>query len=140
MQDVASPRGSIPRGDARRPRALVGASRDAGDFVELGLVEGLAGEEGFDDGVELVAVLLEELERAAIALVDEATDLFAESVERALGDAEHPRITLLGEDGDGAEPFGHAPAADHGARDAGADLEVVLGARGRSEEHTSELQ
>jgi hypothetical protein len=87
--------------------------------------------------VHLVAVVLDELARQAVLLVDDAAHFLVDLLHGLLGDvgglgdraAQEHLALVLGVD-HRAQRVGHAVAHDHVARQVGGPLEVVAGAGG----------
>jgi hypothetical protein len=89
-------------------------------------------EQLLDGRVELVAVLEQDAAGLGVALVADATDLLVDGVEQLVGHAGHAGLAVAGEHRDGPIrsdiSHWHSPPAGHRPRDAGAGLEVAVGA------------
>ena len=116
----------------RRPRRLAGH-----DVVDLVGVDRLELEQRLGHRLDLVAVVLEQLARDRVLLVDDLADLAVDLAHRLLGHvlvrrdraAEEDLALVLAVD-HRAEHVGHAVARDHVARHLRRALEVVRGAGG----------
>jgi hypothetical protein len=122
----------------RRAGRLGRARRQAGhDVVDLVGVDGLQFKQGGGHGLDLVAVVFQQLARARVLLVDHAANLdihllhggFRHVLVRGDGAAEED-FALLFAVHHRPEGVGHAPLRHHAPRQIGGALEVVGGAGG----------
>src|SRR4051812_17512455 len=100
---------------------------EAGSGVNVRFIQCLVKQELFDDGVELVSVLLQHPPRLSVALVSDPADLVIHRAKHAVGYPGHARITISWENGEFSDAVGHAPPADHGPSDARHHLEITFG-------------
>src|ERR671912_1673610 len=130
--------GQRPMG-AREPG---GAQRALDDLVEdpgeLALVEALAFEQLEHEGVEDVTVVVDDVPRLVVSVVDELADLFVDDGRDLLGVvalvahvAAEEHLALRLAELDGTDPLAHAVLGDHLAGHRRGLLDVVGGARRR---------
>ncbi|CAM4039424.1 hypothetical protein NOMA109596_19235 [Nocardioides marinus] len=137
--------GDLDRRHGRRTAGLRAGPRGAGrahpqrleDARDLLLVEGLLVEELQHQGVEDVAVLLEDVEGLLVGGGQEVLDLLVDDRGDGLGVvagvtevAAQERLGAGLAELDGPEPLGHAVLRDHRAGQVGGLLDVVAGAGG----------
>src|SRR5205823_2091351 len=67
---------------------------DPGSGVDVGFIQRFVKQELFDDGVELVPVLLQDPPRVRVALVGDPADFLIHRVEHAVGYSGHARIAV----------------------------------------------
>src|SRR5690606_6626700 len=104
--------------------------------LELGALDHLLLEKHFRHLLEAVPVILEDLHRLRVRLIEELARLLVDPLGRALAVvpfllrevAAEEDLLLLAPEGDGAERLAHAVAADHRARETRGAIEVVRGA------------
>ena len=133
--------GRDARGRAVRragPRgAYVATTQRLEDRGDVLLVEGLALHQGEDEGVQHVAVEVEDVVRLLLGGADEQLDLLVDDPGHLLGVvalvthvAAHERLRAGLAELDGAEPLAHAVLRDHRPGQRGRLLDVVAGTGG----------
>src|SRR5258707_1042502 len=117
----------------RRLRGLGRARRPAvHDVLDLLGVDGFQLEQGLGHGLDLVAVVEDELLREAVLLVDDLADLGVDLLHRHFGHvlvrgdrASEEHLPLVLAVHHGAHRVRHAPLSHHAAREGGGALEIV---------------